>query len=120
MKKETFFYNPKLKKYSRTLRKNATDAERLIWSKIRKKQLKNLQFYRQKIIGRYIVDFYCPKAKLVIELDGGRHYEREGKKKDKKRDEFLRKKGLKVLRFSDTEVFLNLEGVLEEIYKNLK
>ena len=51
-----------------------TDAERLLWSKVRMKQLKNLQFYRQRIIGDYIVDFYCPQAKLVIELDGEQHY----------------------------------------------
>ena len=67
-------YNPKLKKYSQELRKNMTDAERQLWSKLRGKQLKGLQIYRQRIIGNYIVDFYCPKANLIIEIDGGQHY----------------------------------------------
>ncbi len=56
-----------------------TDAEKLVWSKIRGRQLKGLQFYWQKIIGNYIADFYCPKARLVIEIDGGQHYSAEGK-----------------------------------------
>ncbi len=64
-------YNKSLKQFSRNLRKNMTDAERLLWSRIRRKQLKRLQFYSQKIIGNYIVDFYCPELKLVIEIDGG-------------------------------------------------
>ncbi len=96
-----------------------TDAERLLWSKIRRKQLKGHQFYRQKIIGNYIVDFYCPRAGLIIELDGGQHYKEEGMKKDKKRDAYLKNIGLKVLRFSDREVFENLPGVLEKIYEYL-
>ena len=67
-------YGRHLKKYSRRLRKEMTEAERVLWSRIRGKQLKGLQVYRQKPIGRFVVDFYCPKAKLVIELDGGQHY----------------------------------------------
>ena len=96
-----------------------TDAERLLWSKIRGKQLKGYQFYRQKIIGNYIVDFYCPKAKLIIEIDGGHHYKDEGIKKDKIRDDYMRDHKLKVLRFSDREVFKNLNGVVERTYENL-
>jgi len=113
-------YNKNLKKFSRKLRKNMTESERLIWSKLRCKQLKNLQFYRQKIIGDYIVDFYCPKAKLIIEIDGGQHYMETGIEKDKKRDDYLDRLDLKILRFSDKEVFENLKGVIEEIYENLK
>jgi very-short-patch-repair endonuclease len=96
-----------------------TDAERLLWSKIRGKQLKGYQFYRQRIIGNYIVDFYCPKVKLVIELDGGQHYSGEGLEKDKIRDDYLREQGLKVLRFSDRDVFENITGVVESIYENM-
>jgi len=92
-----------------------TDAENLLWSKIRGKQLKGLQFYRQKIIGNYIVDFFCPKVKLVIELDGGQHYDEEEKRKDKIRDNYIKSIGAKVLRFSDREVFENISGVLEKI-----
>jgi very-short-patch-repair endonuclease len=112
-------YNKKLKEYSRSLRSNMTDAERLLWSRIRRKQLKNHQFYRQKLIGDYIVDFYCPKAHLVIEVDGGQHYSSEGKQKDRLRDEYMAQVGLNVLRFSDREVFENLDEVVETIWRHL-
>jgi len=65
-----------------------TDAEKLLWSKIRGKQLKGVQFYRQKPIGRFVVDFYCPKANLVIELDGGQHYSEEAEVRDGLRDKY--------------------------------
>jgi len=97
-----------------------TEAEQMLWSNIRKKQLKGYQFYRQKIIGNYIVDFYCPKAKFIIELDGGGHYSNEGVKRDRKRDSYFRGLGLEVLRFSDREVFKNLKGILETIWEHLQ
>jgi very-short-patch-repair endonuclease len=109
-------YGRHLKKYSRRLRNEMTDAERLLWSKVRRKQLKGFQVYRQKPIGRFVVDFYCPKAKLVIELDGGQHYSEAIQAKDESRDRYMERVGLKVLRFSDKEVFANLPGVLEEIW----
>ena len=112
-------YNKKLLKFSRTLRKDMTDAEQLLWSRIRRKQLKSRQFYRQKIIGNYITDFYCPKSKLIIEIDGGQHLSEQGKKKDKIRDDYMSKIGLKVLRFSDNEIFKNLEDVIDKIYEFL-
>jgi len=97
-------YNKSIKCLSQKLRRDMTEAERLLWSKIRCRQLKGLQFYRQKIIGDYIVDFYCAKANLVIELDGGQHYNKEAQDKDRKRDKFLEGLGLKVLRFSVKEI----------------
>jgi len=112
-------YNTKLKKYSQELRKNMTDAESLLWSKLRKRQMKGFQIYRQRIIGNYIVDFYCPKAKQIIEIDGGQHYTDSGAKEDRIRDNYMRDHGLKVLRFSDQEVFKNLNEVVEKIYENL-
>jgi len=96
-----------------------TDAERLLWSKIRKKQLRGCQFYRQRIIGNYIVDFYCPKTKLIVELDGGQHYNEEENRKDRIRDDYMKKLGMKILRLSDREVFENLNGVIERIYESL-
>jgi very-short-patch-repair endonuclease len=111
-----FSYNIKLKRYSQELRKNMTDAERLLWSKLRRKQLRDCQFYRQRIIGSYIVDFYCPKAKVIIEVDGSQHYNEEGNRRDKAREDYLKKLGMKILRIPDTEVFKNLEGVIEKIY----
>ena len=112
-------YEKSLKHISRTLRRNMTDAEALLWSKLRGKQIKCLQFYRQRIIGRYIADFYCPKSKLVIEIDGGQHYSKEGREKDLKRDEYMRKAGITVLRFSDRDVLGNIDAVLEEIWSKL-
>ena len=93
-----------------------TEAERVLWSRIRGKQLKGLKVYRQKPIGRFVVDFYCPKAKLVIELDGSQHYTEKLQAKDETRDRYMMTQGLKTLRFSDKEVFENLTGVLEEIW----
>ena len=112
-------YDKKLKALSQHLRKNMTDAEKMLWLKLRRKQLKGHPFYRQKIIGKYIVDFYCPKANLMIELDGGQHYSETGKAKDRTRDDALREVGIKVLRFSDRDVFENISGVMDEIWSCL-
>lgn len=112
-------YNKELKQFSRTLRKNMTDAETLLWSRIRGKQLKGFQFYRQKIIGNYIVDFYCPASKLVIEVDGGQHYREEGKDKDHIRDNYMKKIGITVLRFSDRDVLKRIDTVMENICREL-
>ncbi len=112
-------YNKALKEYSRRLRKEMTDAEKALWSRIRGKQLKGYQFYRQKPVGNFIVDFYCPKANLVLELDGGQHYTEGGKEKDRRRDDFMRNIGLRVLRFSDREVFESIEDVIGKIGENL-
>jgi very-short-patch-repair endonuclease len=112
-------YDKQLKALSQHLRKNMTDAENRLWLKLRRKQLKGYQFYRQKIIGKYIVDFYCPKANLVIELDGGQHYSETGKAKDRTRDDVLTEMGIKLLRFSDRDVFENIGGVMEGIWSLL-
>ena len=96
-----------------------TDAEKLLWSKVRRKQLQGHQFYRQRIIGNYIVDFYCPKAKLILEIDGGQHYTDEGIQNDRVRDDYMSDRQLAVLRFSNREVFENIEGVVERIHERL-
>ncbi len=96
-----------------------TDAENHLWSRIRLRQLSGHQFYRQRIIGNYIVDFFCPRAKLVVEVDGGQHYSEEGQVPDAKRDAYLARQGLKVLRFSDADVLNNLDGVLESVVENI-
>ncbi|MFO8101159.1 MAG: endonuclease domain-containing protein [Dehalococcoidia bacterium] len=92
-----------------------TEAERVFWSKVRMRQLHSLQFYRQKIIGDYIVDFYCPRAGLVIEIDGSQHFADDGIKNDRIRDEFMQSLGLKVVRFNNREVLMNIEGVLQRV-----
>ena len=111
-------YNPNNKNNARLLRKNMTDAERLIWSRVRRKQILDVQFYRQKPIENFIVDFYAPKIKLVIEIDGGQHYEPEHLQRDKERDAILTGLGLKVLRFDNHAVMTQLDAVLEFIYQS--
>ena len=96
-----------------------TDAEKRLWSKVRLRQLKGYQFFRQRVIGNYIVDFYCPGAKLVIEVDGSQHYLEDGAAADRKREGYLNRRGLKVLRFTDTEVLKNIEGVIENLLENM-
>jgi very-short-patch-repair endonuclease len=108
-----------LKKPARVLRRNLTDAERKLWSKLRRKQLGGFLFYRQKVIGRYIVDFYCHHARLVIEVDGGQHYTDAGIQKDSRRDSFLDSLGLHVLRYNDLDVLKNCEGVVSNIMEYL-
>ena len=108
-------YNGNLKQYSRQLRKNMTDAERHLWTKIRRKQVKGYQFYRQKPIGDYIVDFFCPRAKLVIEVDGSQHFSDEMTEYDRIRNEYLSSLGLRVLRFTNADVLAHIERVVESI-----
>jgi len=98
-----------------------TDAELCLWKAIRKKQINEVQFYRQKPLGNYIVDFYGPAKKIVIEIDGGQHFEDEIRMYDKKRSKFLQKNlGLKVLRYSNLDVLKNLDAVIENIYQLTK
>ena len=97
-----------------------TDAECLLWSRVRRKQIKGAQFYRQKPLGSYIVDFYCPAAGLVVEVDGGQHFTEEGKAKDKRRDDDLAGLGLKMLRFSNSDVLKEIDAVLQVIWENVE
>ena len=99
-----------------------TEAEVVLWNRIRKKQIKNLQFYRQKPLGNYIVDFYCPAKKLVIEIDGGQHYEdAELTRKDKEREEFLEKiLRLKITRFTNIDIMKNLSSVMDKIVESIE
>jgi very-short-patch-repair endonuclease len=112
----SLLYDKNLKHQARSLRTTTTDAERKLWSAVRRKQIKGRLFSRQKTIGRYIVDFYCASASLVVEIDGGQHYTGEGRDKDRQRDQALAAMGLKVLRFSDRDVLTNVQGVLEVIW----
>ena len=110
-------YRENLKYKARRLRSEMTDSERLLWSRIRRKQLLGVQFYRQKPIGNYIVDFYAPRARLVVELDGSQHLDRDHVKRDKLRDEYLRNQRIIVLRFNSREVLQKTESVVQEIFQ---
>ncbi|MEQ1319919.1 endonuclease domain-containing protein [Acinetobacter guillouiae] len=109
-------YNKNLKQLSRDLRNNMTDAELLLWSKLRRKQILGLQFYRQKPILNYIVDFYCPAINLVIECDGGQHYTDEGLEADRIRDEALTQQGLVILRFDNEKILLEIDSVISKVF----
>ena len=96
-----------------------TDAEQLLWKYVRRKQLCGIQFYRQKPIGNYIVDFYAPAARLIIEIDGGQHFFDEHLKRDHKRDAYLASQNLYVLRFDHWQVLKSLDDVLNEIHRQM-
>ena len=106
-------YNPSLKSYSQNLRKNMTKEERHLWYDCLKQLPVTVK--RQQIIGEYIVDFYCASKKVVIELDGTQHFEKEGKSKDIIRDEYLKNEGIKVLRYSNYDINQNFIAVCEDI-----
>ena len=96
-----------------------TNSELILRSRLRKKQLQSTQFYRQKPIGTYIVDFYAPKAKLVVEVDGSQHLGLEHRQNDAERDAYLTSEGLRVLRFSNMQVLQERDAVLEVIFRVL-
>ena len=97
------------------LRENMTDTEILLWEELKKKKLLGYKFRRQHPISNYILDFYCHKLKLVIEIDGGYHNHFKQRELDKERTEILEFQGLKVLRFANEEVVENLSSVIKEI-----
>jgi very-short-patch-repair endonuclease len=113
-------YNTNLTRFARTLRSNQTDAEQKLWSRLRRKQLLEVQFYRQKPIADFIVDFYCAAANLVIELDGSQHFEAEHKQNDAARDRVMQDLGLLVLRFDNRQVLLETDSVVAVIYQVLE
>ena len=118
--KKMLTYSKIVKPLARELRNNQTDAEVLLWSRIRRKQILGVQFNRQKPIDRYIVDFYSASTKLVIELDGIQHYEIDAIEYDFERTKMLESFGLKVMRFDNSLIFSELDNVISIIYDEVK
>ena len=106
-------YNPNLKEASRILRKEMTPQEKRLWYNFLKAY--PLRFNRQRPIYKFVVDFYCSKAKLIVELDGSQHYTECGIEYDEERTRILEKYGLEVIRFSNYDIDNNFEGVCMEI-----
>ena len=106
---------PKIRQRARALRQDLTKAERIIWYGLRAHRLEGAGFRRQTPIGPYIADFVSHAAKLIIEIDGGQHFDNAGEARDRRRDAFLAIKGFRVLRFSNHDVMTNRVGVLETI-----
>lgn len=97
----------------KVLRKKPTDAEKLLWNKLRQKQLEGFKFRRQQPIDNYIVDFICFEKRIIVEVDGGQHAMQ--KEDDILRDTYLRQQGFQVLRFWNNDVLQNINGELEVI-----
>ena len=114
-KSPTWKVPAKLRSNARALRKNSTDAERILWTELRDHRLTGAGFRRQVPIGSYIADFICHAASLVIELDGGQHFSDQAEQSDAPRSAMIESKGFKVLRFSNHDVMTNRVGVLETI-----
>ena len=108
-------YNPKLKEFARQLRNNSTETEIYLWLKLKGKQMYGYDFHRQKPIDNYIVDFFCNKLMLAIEVDGYSHEFLEVYNKDIIKEKRLNDLGIEVLRFSDEEVLKDMENVLRAI-----
>ena len=111
-------HNKKIVPTARMLRKNTTKEERHLWYDFLRDY--PIRFLRQKILGNYIVDFYCAKAKLVIELDGSVHYTESGQQYDEERSSFLEGYGLTIVRIPNTEIHDNFQGVCEYIEEIIK
>ncbi len=109
------FNNKFLKDRRKELRLNQTEAEQRLWSCLSNKQLNGFKFFRQYSVGPYILDFYCSKVRLAIELDGGGHLEPEQKLYDKDREKYLVGSNIRTIRFFNEEVENNIENVLEKI-----
>ena len=121
MKKFKIPVNSTLDKYAKENRKNMTDEEKKVWYQILRGH--EPKFHRQRIIGNYIVDFYCPKLKLIIEIDGYQHFYEENKEYDSKRTEYFEKLGFYVLRFENTEVkkdFENVRYIINNVCESLE
>ena len=101
--------NENLKKYAVEMRKNQTDEEKKVWYQILKGRTP--KFHRQRIIGNYIVDFYCPQLRLAIEIDGYQHFYEENIEYDNKRTEYIESQDIYILRFENTEVNKDIEYV---------
>ena len=102
------------------MRNNATATEKLLWSKLKHIQLLGYEFRRQQGIAKYVVDFYCPQHKLAIEIDGATHSTPEEIQNDNMRQEFIEREGVRFLRFSNADVFENMDWVLETIVEDFK
>jgi len=113
-------YHKSLNSFAYELRKAPTLPESILWSRIKQGQILNVLFYKQEVIENFIVDFYAPSIKLVIEVDGAQHFQQRGLLQDRRRDARLRFLGLWVLRYNNREILRSLENVLEDIWNKVE
>ena len=114
------FNQTELKAKRRALRNHMTEHEIILWSRIQNRQLGGFKFRRQYSVGPYVLDFYCARRKLAIEIDGGGHFEEEQIIYDQKRQAFIEQFGIRFLRFTNLDIRNNLSGVLDAIEEALR
>ncbi|MEI7512197.1 MAG: endonuclease domain-containing protein [Candidatus Uhrbacteria bacterium] len=108
------YNDPKYKERRRELRKGMTDAERVLWERLRQRRFLGLRFLRQYGVGHFILDFYCPQVRVAIELDGDSHTD-EGAVRDQERDAILESDNIQVIRFWNQDIFENIDSVVRSI-----
>ncbi len=112
----TKLYNTRgMTRTRQALRNNMPKAEVILWTHLKGKQFSDLKFRRQYSIGQYTVDFYCPKIRVAIEVDGPSHLSETQKKKDIERQEYIESQGIQVIRYLNTDIYENMEGVFEDL-----
>jgi very-short-patch-repair endonuclease len=114
------FNKHKMKKRRQTLRNLAPRAEVVLWRYLKDKRLSGYKFRRQYSVGPYVIDFYCPKIKLAIEVDGPTHFNKEARIYDRVRQEYIEQFNIRFLRFMNSDVYNNIEGVIEKILEYLR
>ncbi len=107
-------------KTRQALRRNMPKVEIILWSHLKGKQIQGLKFRRQYSIDNHIVDFYCPKIRLAIEVDGESHLYEKQKEKDLEKETKLEKANIKLVRYLNTDIYDNIEGVIEDLYKQIE
>jgi very-short-patch-repair endonuclease len=104
----------------RYLRKNMPKSEVLLWTKLKNRQMHEERFLRQYGVDQYVLDFYCPRLKLAIEVDGDSHFMPDAEEQDKARQEYIEAYGIRFLRFTNTDVCENLDGVCQMIFNKVE
>lgn len=104
----------------RQLRNSMPRAEIFLWARLKNKQIMGYKFRRQHSLGYYVLDFYCPKLKLAIEVDGDSHFTEEAKKYDLRRENYIKSFGIRFLRVTNLDVYNNMDGIIEEIMETIK
>ncbi len=111
--------DPLLRQRRQELRRNQTEAEKKFWSHVRNRQFYGVKFFRQYSMGQYILDFYCPKLNIAVELDGSQHSQEESKEYDDARSQYLRSHGINVIRFWNNDVLQNIDDVLAKVAEHI-
>lgn len=111
---------PRMVVKRRSLRRKMTKAEIFLWVQLKNKQILGYKFRRQYSVGYFVIDFYCPKLKLALEVDGDSHFTKEAREYDKRREKYIKSFGIRFLRVTNLDVYRNMEGVIDKIIEIIK